>query len=437
MSNLTTFCLKPVWNGIALSFIAFLPVGGLSQFYSVTDLGRLTNLPAQNRSTVNALNYEGQVVGVNYTNDSYRAVRHDGAWTELGTVGGATSAALGLNNAGQVVGRALNSDSQNRAFLWTSGGTDGVPGNPQMKDLGTLGGSESHAYHINTAGQIAGHSQTSTGGEHAFRHSNGTMVDIHSAALGFTRPHSFGFGLNDAGHVVGVAYDLFYVNSDALFYNGTSSSLLAKPAGLANAVALAINNNGRVVGYGSEASNLSARAIRWDNGTATDLGSLGGNYSYALAINNSNVVVGGSFTDTNHTVYHAFVCVSNTLLDLNQLLDETGVGWELTEARAINDRGQIAGVGLLNGEKHAYLLSSSSNPPAPQITHIGVNDAGVIIEFTSFAGGDYFLQSRTNLFTGDWSTVIGDISGNPGMTTVTNPASGAPILFYRVGLATP
>jgi probable HAF family extracellular repeat protein len=263
------------------------------------------------------------------------------------------------------------------------------------------------------------------------------MVDIHSAGLGFTRPNSFGFGINDAGHVVGAAYDLFYVNSDALFYNGTSSSLLAKPAGLASAVALAINNNGRVVGYGSDASNLSARALRWDNGTATDLGSLGGNYSYALAINNSNVVVGGSFTDTNHTVYHAFVCVSNTLLDLNQLLDETGAGWELTEARAINDRGQIAGVGLLNGEKHAYLLSSSSNPPAPQITHIGVNDAGVIIEFTSFAGGDYFLQSRTNLFTGDWSTVVGDISGNPGMTTVTNPASGDPILFYRVGLATP
>ena len=27
-----------------------------------------------------------------------------------------------------------------RGFLWTPGGTDGVPGNPQMKDLGALGG---------------------------------------------------------------------------------------------------------------------------------------------------------------------------------------------------------------------------------------------------------------------------------------------------------
>jgi probable HAF family extracellular repeat protein len=184
MSNFTTFCCKPVWKGIAFSYIVLLPVWGLAQQYSVTDLGSLADLTGQNRSTVNALNYQGQVAGVDFTNSVYRAVRYNSSWDELGTVGGTTSAALGLNDPGQVVGRALNSDSQNRAFLWTSGGTDGVPGNPQMKDLGTLGGGESQAYDINTAGQIAGHSQTSTGGEHAFRHSNGTMVDIHSASFG-------------------------------------------------------------------------------------------------------------------------------------------------------------------------------------------------------------------------------------------------------------
>jgi uncharacterized membrane protein len=46
---------------------------------------------------------------------------------------------------------------------------------------------------------------------------------------------------------------------------------------------------------------ISARAIRWDSGVATELGTLGGNDSYALAINYSNVVVGGSVADTNHT----------------------------------------------------------------------------------------------------------------------------------------
>ena len=57
-----------------------------------------------------------------------------GTRTDLGTLGGGTSAAYGINAAGQVVGESATSGPGTHAFLY-SGGT--------MTDLGTLGGTHS------------------------------------------------------------------------------------------------------------------------------------------------------------------------------------------------------------------------------------------------------------------------------------------------------
>src|SRR5262245_33908511 len=85
--------------------------------------------------------------------------------TDLGTLGGSYRQAFGINNAGQVVGRAALSDhSADRAFLY-----DGV-----MRDLGTLGGNNSGAFGINDAGHVVGYAQLSDGTQHAFLY-DGTM----------------------------------------------------------------------------------------------------------------------------------------------------------------------------------------------------------------------------------------------------------------------
>jgi probable HAF family extracellular repeat protein len=66
--------------------------------------------------------------------------------TDLGTLGGRYSAALGINASGQVVGGASTAGSENQsAFLWQSG---------TMTNLDTVGGIESSAYAVNASGQV-------------------------------------------------------------------------------------------------------------------------------------------------------------------------------------------------------------------------------------------------------------------------------------------
>src|SRR5207248_8003523 len=66
--------------------------------------------------------------------------------TDLGTLGGARSSALAVNDSGQVVGWATRPDGKTHAFSWTRTGG--------MVDLGTLGGSSSTAVDVNASGVV-------------------------------------------------------------------------------------------------------------------------------------------------------------------------------------------------------------------------------------------------------------------------------------------
>jgi len=83
---------------------------------------------------------------------------HQGRTIDLGTLGGSSSLAEGINELGQVVGVSDVIEAGRthpRAFLWLPEAAYGLP--PGMNNLAALSAAEqSHAWHVNDLGAVVG-----------------------------------------------------------------------------------------------------------------------------------------------------------------------------------------------------------------------------------------------------------------------------------------
>ena len=113
--------------------------------------------------------------------------------TRIPTTQGANSAALGINNKGEVVGYSFEGEDY-QAFLYSSS-------DQSVTDVGSLGGKINAACAINDAGQVTGYSQDGNGNILAFVFSrNQPMVSVGTLDGAST---SEAFGINSSGAVVG------------------------------------------------------------------------------------------------------------------------------------------------------------------------------------------------------------------------------------------
>jgi probable HAF family extracellular repeat protein len=217
-----------------------------------------------------------------------------------------------------------------------------------MYDLGTLGGATSAAYAINESGQVTGFSDNGTA-LHAFLHSDGVM----SALDTLDYYQSGAFDINDDGQMSGVVVPFSGAPSAVVFDGNDIFDLGAAISG--GSQAWNINNSGMVTGYawGSGAY----RSFLYAAGQLVEIGALAGfRDTYVYGLNDAGQAA-GIMTNPDTGLSHAFLYSGGVMIDLNDvLLPEHG--WEyVTAAFAINNAGQIAGYGRTNGQFCGFLLT--------------------------------------------------------------------------------
>jgi probable HAF family extracellular repeat protein len=190
------------------------------------------------------------------------------------------------------------------ARLWTgvafllSGAATLVPGSAHAQsytitDLGTLGGDASSADGINQLGEAVGWS-----------------IDDPYAFFGFVSAPG-----------------------------GPPLTSLGSPPNGDYSYALDVNDLRQVVGYGEVTVGFGEEdhAILWQNGVMTDLGTLGGGASQALAINDATQIVGWS--EDGDPGVHAFIRQNGVMTELPGF----PASYPDTEAHDINQAGAAAG----------------------------------------------------------------------------------------------
>lgn len=357
-----------------------------AESYLVKDLGTIGG----STSYSTAISSTGTMVGSSSVKGdaTTHAVRFSGNGsnnTDLGTLGGSYGSANSINTAGKIVGQTdISEGARYRATLFSS------TGGPNT-DLGSLAApgisANSSAQSINTKGRIVGYAASASLGSAGILATlfSGTGTDnINLGTLGGT--DSQATAINDVGaigQIVGHAKTPSDQTHATLFSGTGDNNTDLGTLGGDSSYALDINSSGQIVGKASLTNNTSSHATLF-SGTGTnntDLGTLGGKNSFATAIDNSGRIVGAADIAGVFPTSHGFIFRDGKMTDLNDLINAPGV--VISVATDINESGQIAAYGIVDGNTRALRLDPA---PAPVIYKIAATASPVAKGRVSGAG---------------------------------------------------
>jgi probable HAF family extracellular repeat protein len=225
MRRYSIFCLIQL---VALGLILTVPsVVRASNFTQI-------NFPGFHNTGALGINNAGSIVGeyngipIQSFGNVLGFLYQGGAYTTLEVRGSFDTYASGINDAGIIVGYYFDAQFNSHGFLY-QGGT--------FTTLDFPGASSTWPLGINDAGSIVGNYLDDTGSRHYFLYQGGTFTTLDV-------PGRTGFyvGINDAGIIVGYYFDAQF-NSHGFLYQGGAFTTLNFPG-----VPFAINDAGCIVG---------------------------------------------------------------------------------------------------------------------------------------------------------------------------------------------
>jgi probable HAF family extracellular repeat protein len=260
---------------------------------------------------------------------------------DLGTLGGTYSRANGISENGIIAGYAT-SGSGKHAVLWTETGIADI-GGPQGSII-------SDAVAVNDSNQVAGYDEGSPQTYQGYSWESGSWTP-----LGFLPGHSESIArdIDSAGRIVGSSFILGQEHRAVMWDAGVLTDLGTLGD---SSNAYGINDVGQVVGY--SVANLPGgeqqlRGFLWENGQMTALDPLPEDVAtQAFDVNDAGDVVGSS---TWYTTQFLSASQATLWLDGGEVTIDLGYvpappwscsaepRWHKSIARAVNNRGQIVG----------------------------------------------------------------------------------------------
>lgn len=248
---------------------------------------------------------------------------------------GGTTRAWSINNLGQVVGQ---SSEAGYGFLYSGGVYTFIPG-PNGENSGAVG--------INDAGQILGGYANGYGGAYGFVKTgdNYTIIDVPNSNK---NAGTIVTGINNHGTVIGNystqpggSYDAGFLESNGVY------TTLQFPGGpnFLNAWYSGVNDAGQVVGtydetvfIGPSQSYVAEHGFFLSGGVYTTLDVPGATLTEATGINNVGQITG--WYENSKGIAHGFVLTNGVYVTL----DFPGAFQDgYTQAYGINDFGQVVG----------------------------------------------------------------------------------------------
>ena len=314
----------------------------------------------------------------------------------------------------------------------------------KLVDIGTFGGPASYFSNgadgiLNNQGTVAGWADTSTPDPfpsfcfdpdcfvaHAFQWRNGELTDLGTLAEGWSSQATW---ISGNGKIAGISQNgeidpLIGIPEfrAVLWQNGGITNLGTLEGGY-QSFAFAVNNGGQVAGFSLNTisdpfclfapglCNTQTRAFLWQSGVMQDLGTLGGDDAIASFVNRRGQVTGQSYTNTTPNPGTGLPTADPFLWENGTMRDLGGLGGTFGNPTALNNRGEVVGVSNLAGDlaSHPFLWTKNR----------GMQDLGTL-------GGD---TGVTN-----WINDNGDIAGKADLQQQQSPEDHHAVL-WRHGVA--